>query len=140
MKQDIVNASDAGKAAYCAHALSLSKKNVKANAASIKLQKEGTRKHDRLTQSVISEGASDAQDSRCYVASYAFGCDHTVTQSLRDWRDHRLLSVPGGYALVRVYYATSPAWVQLCRRHPRIARASKLMVMMIYRCISKGGE
>lgn len=135
MKEEIVNASDVGKAAYCPHSLSLSKRKVKSHGAAMKLQHAGTRKHDALTQTVISENAGHGQDSRCYVASYAFGADHPVTQSLRDWRDQRLLTMLGGRILVQAYYAVSPAWVCLCRRYPKVSRASKAMVMLVYRHI-----
>lgn len=135
MKKEIVNASDVGKAAYCGHSLSLSKRQVKSHGAAVKLQQAGTREHDNLTHTVISESSGRAQDSRCYVASYAFGGDHPVTQSLRDWRDQRLLTLFGGRSLAWAYYAVSPGWVRLCRRFPPLARASKAVVMMVYRRI-----
>lgn len=139
MKKTIVNASDVGKAAYCAHSLSLSKLKVKAHGSSVKLQEAGTRDHDELTDAVMAERSSQrtgqVQDSRCYVATYAFGEHHPVTQSLRDWRDDSLLAVPAGRVLVGWYYVLSPHWVRLCKRSSVLSFVSRLVVSLVCHCV-----
>lgn len=136
MPREIVNASDIGKAAYCSHSLSLSKRNVKSHDAAVKWQQAGTKKHDDLTHAVINGESGQGQDSRCYVASYAFGGDHPVTQSLRDWRDQRLLVAPAGKILVWFYYRLSPRWVRLCRHSLWAEKISKTLVLSVYNRIS----
>lgn len=145
MKKDIVYASDAGKAAYCPHSLSLSKKKFKSHAAAVELQKQGTKEHDNLTDAVILENGgqdgaskSETQDSRCYVASYAFGVEHPVTLDLRNWRDNVLLNRFGGRTLVKAYYLVSPQWVRICRQLPVLGRLSKAAVTRIHSVATRG--
>lgn len=138
MSKNIVNASDIGKAAYCPHSLSLAKRRVKESGFSLQLQKEGTLKHDKLTQTVLTQNEDSAQDSRCYVASYAFGSNHPITQDLRDWRDEILLSWSTGKLLVVIYYSLSPVWVRVCRHWPLCAELSKSVVIALHHKIRKG--
>lgn len=139
MKKGVVNASDVGKAAYCPHSLSLSKLGFKGSDESVELRRVGTESHDELTSTVLREGGAGAgrecqsQDSRCYVASYAFGDDHYVTQSLRDWRDKRLKNLFFGRVFIAFYYTASPCWVSLCRSSLKLTRLSRVVVMALYR-------
>ena len=103
------------------------------------------REHDNLTDAVIREGDGqagvskpEAQDNRCYVASYAFGAEHPVTHDLRDWRDTVLLNRFGGRTLVKAYYLASLRWVHICRQLPVLGHLSKAAATRIHSVATRG--
>ena len=59
----------------------------------------------------FAERLSGKTDRRCFIASCVFGPDAWQTEALREWRDARLLAIPGGRQLVKLYYALSPQLV-----------------------------
>jgi len=131
----LVSASDIGKAAYCPHSLALSKRKHADNVESDAARQRGTDLHEDLTGKVMGD-----LDKRCYVATYAFGEDDPITQSLRAWRDRVLKPTWWGRALVRTYYRCSPWLVACCQRSPLLAQAVKAGVRRVSRSIRKGDE
>lgn len=84
---------------------------VKAKAASGRFQ------HKRFAM----EGKAQAsRDRRCFVATAIYGAQAPETEWLREWRDTVLMPRRVGRALVRAYYALSPALVRLVERYPRL--------------------
>lgn len=119
-KRALVSASDIGKAAYCPHSLSLSKRSTRESDESVRAKDRGVELHEDLTSKVLG-----SDDRRCYVATYAFGADHPVTSDLRAWRDRVLMPTCAGRGLVGVYYALSPWLVGACKRWPALGRLIK---------------
>lgn len=120
----VVTASDIGKAAFCPHAMSLSKQRAGYASPSAESSMEnGSILHEDLTDRVMG-----TRDSRCYVATYAFGESHPTTEKLRSWRDAELIPHWWGRALVKAYYKASPFLVQACRGNPRFGRIVKAIV------------
>lgn len=105
-----VSASDVGRAAFCPHYLELKNKGASVNKQAEFARKQGDIKHDAFNQ--------DAEDKRCYIASYLYGIDDPRTNSLRQFRDNWLLKFWPGKYLVNLYYALSPHLIN-CSRHNR---------------------
>lgn len=126
-RKALVSASDIGKAAYCPHSLSLSKRSARESDEGVKAKDRGIELHEDLTSKVLG-----SDDRRCYVATYAFGADHQVTNDLRAWRDRVLMPSRLGRVLVGAYYKLSPSLVSACERWPALGRLIKRAV----RCIS----
>ena len=54
---------------------------------------------------------------KCYVATHAFGAEHSVTNELRHFRDRVIFySLPQW--LIIQYYKYSPSFVDFCQKHP----------------------
>ena len=84
---------------------------VKAKAASGRFQ------HQRFAM----EGKAQAsRDRRCFVATAIYGAEAPETEWLRVWRDTVLMPRRIGRAIVRGYYALSPALVRIVERYPRL--------------------
>ncbi|WP_332908294.1 CFI-box-CTERM domain-containing protein [Zhongshania marina] len=81
--------------------------------------------HDDLNKSV--------SDSRCFVASHLYGATDERTESLREFRDQKLLGHLLGRALIHAYYAISPPLVALCQRFPVL---DKVIKPLVDRCAS----
>lgn len=103
-----VAASDAGRAKYCPKTLEFKYKKVKPTQRAMQARKSGDRAHEQFNR--------QAQDQRCYVASYAFGADHPKTQYLRDYRDKHLKASRVGRLFITCYYIASPALVVVARK------------------------
>lgn len=71
----------------------------------------GTLEHRRFEREKVS-------DSRCFVASWALGPEHSATEALRVWRDAALLPTRSGRFAVALYYAFSPFLIAVARRVP----------------------
>lgn len=123
----IVSASDVGKAAFCAHSLSLDKKYKLSNRAETKEMLFGVKKHEALTSEVIQG------DRRCFVSSHTYGEDHVVTAHLRAWRDSRLKPRWWGRALVNTYYFLSPVVIGFTPVGSPIFVGAKRSVYWLYR-------
>lgn len=66
----------------------------------------------------------------CFVATAAYGSyAHPVVWILRQFRDHVLLPLPGGSALVDLYYRTSPPIAQAIRRSPALAAGVRVALV-----------
>ncbi len=107
MAKKIINASDIGKTAYCPKAHYLSTKHRHGWDTQQRLN-TGNYKHNQMTKRAMTK-----QDKRCFVASYALGENHLVTQDLRNFRDEKLLTTGWGRAFVAAYYFLSPKFIWL---------------------------
>lgn len=124
-----VSASDMGQAAYCPHALSLRKNGVRVDRHSYARMKEGSRSHHQLNEVVISNSKRQPKrKSACYIATYAYGEHHPVTEDLRSWRDEKLLNSWTGRVFVHVYYKVSPIAVIVAKRSPLLTKFLRLLV------------
>lgn len=133
MKDKPISASKIGKMAWCPHGSSLQENGARVSSHSVKLSDQGTESHEQLTQAVISHGQ---QDKRCFVASFALGVDHPITQVLRDWRDQKLMVSTIGRLFVECYYGLSPAFVQLMGWLPGGKTVSGAVVVFVAKKIT----
>ena len=131
-KEDYVSASEIGKAAWCPHGASLAARGCKADSRHKERTDRGTRSHERLTQAVVA-----TQDRRCFVASYALGPDHVVTQQLRVWRDASLRPHWFGRAFIATYYALSPVVIRLLGWSSLFKSVSRWMVISLARSVAR---
>lgn len=97
-----VNASSVGEAQFCPQSFYLRSSDEEPNSQAKFQMKRGDLKH-----------ASVSQDRRCYIATYAFGDDHIITNNLRDWRDSVLLHTWYGSLLAECYYKLSPCLIKV---------------------------
>jgi hypothetical protein len=67
-------------------------------------------------------------DTRCFVASYAYGIDDPRTDYFRSLRDKRLLHSRIGRILITLYYQLSPALVLLCKKSVIVNSIIKLLL------------
>lgn len=125
-KRIIVSASDVGKAAFCAHSMSLDLQNRHSRNDSTELMDKGRAGHELLTNKVL-----DGQDKRCFVATHAFGENHPHTQQLRQWRDRVLKPYAPGRVLISAYYWSSPKLVQLCKKSPWLDRSVRCSLLWL---------
>lgn len=71
-----------------------------------------------------SSSDDDSDDSRCFIATAAFGSPlHPKVAVLRRFRDEYLLTNAAGRLLVKVYYRLSPPLAELIRESPRLKQA-----------------
>ena len=103
MNEPRVSASEVGKVVWCPHAASLIARGSKQSKEAERRTASGTIGHEQLTARVIAN-----QDRRCFVASYAIGENHPITDDLRNWRDQYLKKHLLGRVFIVVYYAISP--------------------------------
>lgn len=102
-----VSASEVGKVVWCPHAASLIARGSKQSKEAERRTASGTIGHEQLTARVIAN-----QDRRCFVASYAIGENHPITDDLRNWRDQYLKKHLLGRIFIAAYYATSPILIR----------------------------
>jgi len=133
-----VNASDCGKVAYCAQSYALSKKHKVTDKYIIKRQKQGNQGHAELTNAALAM----SKDRRCFIATYAFGEDDTITCDLRLFRDERLKTHLMGRVFISMYYALSPRLISLCGQSVLFKGASTSLVRIVhkYACKRQGGS
>lgn len=137
MNKKLVSASKIGKMAWCPHGGSLQENGAIASAQSQAKADYGTDSHERLTAAAIEQ---QAQDQRCFVASYALGPNHAVTQRLRDWRDSYLGQRYIGRIFINAYYALSPSAIKLLSRLPGARTAARSLVLAFARMVAKGED
>jgi hypothetical protein len=119
-KRQWVSASDVGRASFCPHYLELNRKGAQPSREAVVARKRGEERHNELNR--------QAEDRRCYVATYLYGADHPKTQLLRSYRDRELLSTSLGRMLVRLYYLVSPAMILASRVSPFLRRHIESLV------------
>lgn len=120
MRKEWISAGDVGQARFCARSLYLKERGVRPARSARASQARGDAAHERRTEATV--------DRRCFVASCAFGPDHPITAELRQWRDEALLPAPGGRALVRLYYALSPALTAVLGRFRWFRQGARLAI------------
>lgn len=75
--------------------------------------------YDGATNIVTSEVRGFLSESRCFVATAAFGNGHAPpVEVLREFRDQILLKFPPGRAFVDIYYEHGPRAAEFMLRHP----------------------
>ena len=75
------------------------------------------------------EGAAQAEDFRCFIASAAYGTTtHPDLELLRSFRDKYLLTNKPGAALVELYYEFSPPVARLIEDYPATREPVKLLL------------
>ncbi|NRB82116.1 MAG: hypothetical protein HRU38_26270 [Saccharospirillaceae bacterium] len=133
-----VNASDCGKVAYCPQSYALSKKHKVTDKYILKRQKQGNQGHAELTNSANAM----SKDSWCFVATYAFGENHSITRDLRVFRNEQLKPYFMGRVFISIYYFLSPRLIRLCGHSVRFKYLSILLVGSIhkYACNRQGGR
>jgi len=124
-----VSASDVGRAAYCPHYLELKHKGVKPSKEALIARAKGEQSHERFNQ--------QAEDKRCYVATYLYGDDDVRTQDLRRFRDQHLAGHLMGQWFIRIYYRLSPSLVSVSKRVPAVNYLAKSLVDAVVKCIQK---
>jgi ssDNA-binding Zn-finger/Zn-ribbon topoisomerase 1 len=97
-----VNASDIGQVNFCAHSFQLRKKGVQQNIRSQAKMHVGKLHHATANYNATT------RDRRCFIASYALGPDHPITESFRQYRDNVLKKTWPGRIFIQIYYAISP--------------------------------
>ena len=107
-----VSASEVGRAESCPHHLELKYAGATVSSKAQAARARGDAAHDQFNVDIKAA----ERDSRCFIASQVYGYDDPRTHALRQWRDEVLMRHLSGRVFVRVYYAMSPALVNLCRR------------------------
>lgn len=79
---------------------------------------QGLRAHRRYRDEGASSRAAGVADGRCFIASCLFGSSSWQADGLRCYRDDVLLPRPIGRIVLRIYYATAPAFCAALRRYP----------------------
>ena len=120
----VVNASDIGSVAFCPQSLYLTEQGHKQNKIAHKRMAFGRTAHRKI---------SGIPDRRCYIATYAFGENHSITEQLRRWRDAVLLPSWYGKVLVLSYYSLSPILITVMGRFPWFHHVSRSMIQMLIR-------
>lgn len=127
----VVSASEVGKTAYCPHAHYLSK-HTKVSSKTKASFNYGDKQHKSITK------LAKEQNGPCFVASYAFGSDHYVTNDLRSFRDNNLLPTLWGRALVRIYYFISPKFIFLLGNSAFAHRVVRSSVSWFHSKVGRG--
>lgn len=65
---------------------------------------------------------------KCYIATYAFGEEHFVTNDLRAWKSS-LLNSRSGTLFVEYYYRVSPILVNIFEKHPLFGLPLKHLIV-----------
>lgn len=98
------------------------------NAARGRAIDAGVAAHGRLERQAVVDG-------RCFVASYAFGCDAPETNALRSHRDRSWLGTAPGRLGAAAYYRLSPPAVGLLRRMPGGRALARFLVRIYIRAV-----
>lgn len=115
-----VSASDVGRAAYCPHYLELKNKGASPSKEAVILRAKGEEKHDELNR--------QAEDPRCYIATYLYGPEDSRTNLLRSFRDRQLAHYKLGRIFIQIYYLVSPSLVLVAKKIPFVRAVSKSLV------------
>lgn len=67
---------------------------------------------------------------RCYIATYCYGEDHINLDILRSFRDQKLNNKFGQF-FVNSYYKTSPALINILKKHSRLGNIFKFLAKPI---------
>jgi len=119
-----ISASEVGRARFCAHALELKYSGAAVSASAEKARERGDAAHERFN----TQMRESQRDSRCFIASHAYGLQDPRTEMLRQWRDEVLMPTATGRVFVKLYYLVSPALVRACRRISILDRGVRLVL------------
>lgn len=139
-KTEWVSASDVKSAEFCPKSLEMSVRGKKHSFEAKQRMSAGNDFHNIETQKAFQQelyAQPNRQDQRCYVATYAFGQSHPVTQTLRDWRDEKLLKHKHGRFLVDFYYKMSPKIIKIAGKNPVFHGLTKWVVARVAKTIAR---
>ena len=131
-----VSASDAGRDAYCPHYLELKYSGAQVSAKAQAARARGDAAHAQFNADITAP----KRDSRCFIATQVYGLHDPRTDQLRLWRDEVLMPSRTGRLFVRLYYATSPALVLLCRRLSIVDRLARWCLDRLRRSLKLATE
>lgn len=84
-----------------------------------------------LSPTPSSEGGGEEGGGGCFIATAAYGGPHHPDlDTLRDFRDKRLLTNSAGRAFVRFYYRYSPPLAEYVSKHPALRLIVKIALML----------
>ena len=106
-----VNASEIGKAKYCAYAVYLEKQQIPETQQTIIAKQAGDKAHEKLNQR--AQSTADKYGKRCYIATCVYGENNPTVETLRRWRDNSLSQHWWGRIAITLYYWLSPNLVKL---------------------------
>lgn len=75
-----VNASGLGEVSFCPQAFYLRVHGAQQSDRAVERMQQGNVEHAKVSR-----------DQHCYIATYVFGTNHPITNSLRQWRDEVLM-------------------------------------------------
>jgi hypothetical protein len=101
------------------------------------IKKEKRTKKDIESLKILEETYSKilSESNSCFIATYAFGSNHYVTQKLRIFKIH-LLDWPFGVQFVDLYYKKSPKLIEYLNNHKVIAKLARLTIIPVLRAFA----
>lgn len=101
------------------------------------IKKQKRTKQDEDSLKLLDETYSKifSESSSCFVATYAFGQDHPITNKLRVFKQH-LLDWPFGIQIVDQYYKKSPKLIEYLINHKVIAKLARLTIIPVLRAFA----
>jgi len=123
-KSNWISASEVGRARFCAHALELKYSGAAVSASAEKARARGDAAHKQFN----TQMRNAERDSRCFIASQVYGFNDPRTEALRNWRDTVLMPTVAGRLFVKIYYASSPFLVKVCRRLSVVNSAMRFLL------------
>lgn len=85
-----------------------------------------------MAESTAGNVGAVGSDSRCFIASLVFSDSPYILKHLRAFRDHVLLNLPFGDAVVTAYYAHSPFWVNAIQHHQSAIFAIQITLLFFF--------
>ncbi len=117
-----VSATDISSTEFCPQSFYLKRGGARVSAEAERRMADGEIAHARVSS-----------DKRCYIATYAFGSDHYIVESLRVWRDSVLKTSWYGRGIIHGYYQISPLIIRIFGRSLLFRQLSRVIV----KCIAK---
>lgn len=106
-----ITASEVGMASICEQKVYFKSIGKNQSDANNELMKKGTMMHQKASGEYRS--TKKESPSSCYIATCVYGCDHEITNLLRNYRDTQMVKSIYGRAFIRVYYLVSPCLVRM---------------------------
>jgi len=128
-----VTASEIGQAAFCPESLRIITNGGKQSKSSVIAMKEGNRSHSKLNKEV-----SRKEKVPCYIATYAFGDKHNITEELRIWRDVRARESVVGRLFIQIYYLSSPTVIRILGSTKTFRRLTNKVIRNVHRKLING--
>ncbi|MBT4838889.1 MAG: hypothetical protein HON94_16245, partial [Methylococcales bacterium] len=126
-----INASDIQSVSYCPMSFYYRQHGVEQSHKNQVSMEKGTFNHE--VERYIQHKRSD---SRCYLASYAFGIDHPVTVFFRGYRDEKLIHNPLGRLSMKTYYWLSPKLIFIGKYLPGFKLLSQIVINKLFKLLS----
>jgi len=105
-----------------------------AQVSAISFGTTGSRFAERVKQGIdANQGTQSGQGSQCFIATELYGRDSVQVATLRQFRDHRLLTSRMGARLVVTYYRHSPSVIPVMRRSMAVRAVLRVLVELSVR-------